>query len=97
MFLFLLTFFGLTPEYRPILFKQIHEIVFHGNGGYDWDTVYNMPLWLRRTTFNLIKEHYDEQKESIEKQQNMLKNNKDEMQGFWIPEIILRKQKSIVN
>ena len=76
MFLFLLTFFGLTPEYRPALFKQIHEIVFHGNGGYDWDTVYNMPLWLRRTTFNLIKEYYDEQKESIEKQQNMLKNNK---------------------
>jgi hypothetical protein len=74
MFLFLLTFFGLTPEYRPILFKQIHEIVFHGNGGYDWDTVYNMPLWLRRTTFNLIKEHYDKQNEDAEKQQNMLNN-----------------------
>jgi hypothetical protein len=74
MFLFLLTFFGLTPEHRPIIFKQIHEIVFHGNGGYDWNTVYNMPLWLRRTTFNLIKEYYDEQREADEKQRNMLKN-----------------------
>lgn len=76
MFLFLLTFFGLTPEYRPALFKQIHEIVFHGNGGYDWDTVYNMPLWLRRTTMNLLREHYEQQKEAMEKQQNLLKNNK---------------------
>ena len=75
MFLFLLTFFGLTPEYRPSLFKQIHEIVFHGQGGYDWDTVYNMPLWLRRTTFNLMKEHYDKQNEETEKQSNMMKNN----------------------
>jgi hypothetical protein len=33
-----------------------------------------MPLWLRRTTFNLIKEHYDKQNEEAEKQQNMLKN-----------------------
>jgi hypothetical protein len=34
-----------------------------------------MPLWLRRTTFNLLKEYYDEQKAANEKQQNMLKNN----------------------
>jgi len=33
-----------------------------------------MPLWLRRTTFNLIKEYYDKQNEEAEKQQNMLKN-----------------------
>ena len=48
--------------------------MFHGGGGYDWDTVYNMPLWLRRTTFNLLKEHFDEQKEAINKQNNLLKN-----------------------
>jgi hypothetical protein len=34
-----------------------------------------MPLWLRRTTFNLIKEHYDKQDEAIEKQRNTLKNS----------------------
>jgi hypothetical protein len=33
-----------------------------------------MPLWLRRTTFNLIKEYYENQNEEAEKQQNMLKN-----------------------
>jgi len=69
-----LTFFGLTPEYRLFLFKQIHEIVFHGGGGYDWDTIYNMPVWLRRFTFETLKEHFEKQNEEAEKQQNMLKN-----------------------
>jgi hypothetical protein len=35
-----------------------------------------MPLWLRRTTFNLLNEHFNKQNEETEKQQNMLKNNK---------------------
>ena len=60
-----LAFFGLTsdiiPHLRASLFHQIHEIVFHGQGGYDWDTVYNMPVWLRKFTSNKMKEHYDKQ------------------------------------
>jgi len=59
-----LTFFGLTPDYRTALFKQIHEIVFYGNGGYDWHTIYNMPIWLRNLTFNLINKHYQDQNSS---------------------------------
>jgi hypothetical protein len=67
-----LTFFGLTTDTilqsRTAIFKQIHQIVFHGNGGYDWHTVYNMPIWLRRFTFNEIKKHFEEENESIQKQ-----------------------------
>jgi hypothetical protein len=74
MYLFLLTFFGLTPEYRLYVFSQIHEIAFHGKGGYDWDTIYNMPIWLRRFTFEKIKEFYDKEREEAEKQQNLMKN-----------------------
>ena len=55
-----LTFFGLTPEYRLSVFNNIHDIVFHGNGGYDWHTVYNMPIWLRKFTFNKIREHFQQ-------------------------------------
>jgi len=33
-----------------------------------------MPLWLRRTTFNMIKEFYDKEAEETEKQQKTLKN-----------------------
>jgi hypothetical protein len=33
-----------------------------------------MPVWLRLFTFNKLKEHYDKQKDEMDKQQNMLKN-----------------------
>lgn len=56
-----------ASEFRLSLFKQIHEIVFHGQGGYDWDTVYNMPLWLRRFTFNEIRTYYEQQSEAVKK------------------------------
>lgn len=65
-----LTFFGqainTVSEYRIHLFTQIHDIVFHGNGGYTWETVYNMPIWLRTFTFNKIKEHYERQNKTNE-------------------------------
>lgn len=61
------------------MFRQIHEIVFNGQGGYDWNTIYNMPLWLRRFTFETLKEHYEKVREAESKQSNMLqnKNNKE--------------------
>jgi hypothetical protein len=67
-----LAFFGLTfdtaAETRAAIFKQLHQIVFHGKGGYDWHTVYNMPIWLRRFTFIEIQKYYQEEKESMENQ-----------------------------
>lgn len=56
-----MTFFGLTPEYRALLFAQIHDIVYHGNGGFDWHTVYEMPIWLRKLTFHKIKQAVEAQ------------------------------------
>ena len=59
-----LTFFGLTsetaPQIRLNVFKQLHEIVFHGKGGSDWITIYNMPIWLRKFTFKEISDFYEE-------------------------------------
>ena len=66
------TFFGLTPkeaaEIRVNIFKQIHEIVFHGNGGYDYHTVYNMPIWLRKFTFKELEKFYSEQEKAFKNQ-----------------------------
>jgi len=64
------TFFGLTldiaPQFRLNLFTQIHQIIFHGKGGYDWSTIYNMPIWLRKFTFKEIKDFYEEEKKQME-------------------------------
>ena len=62
-----LTFFGLTPEDRPHIFSIIHDIVYHGNGGYSWDTVYDMPIWLRTFTFNKIRDFVEKRAEEQEK------------------------------
>lgn len=67
-----LAFFGLTskiaPQFRKSVFKQIHEICFHGQGGYDWQTVYNMPIWLRKFTFNEINNYYKERNNAAKSQ-----------------------------
>ena len=79
-----LGFFGLTSEivkqFRFNLFTQIHEIVFHGQGGYDWETVYNMPIWLRKFTFHQMKTHYAEknsnEKGDLDSQTKAIKDGK---------------------
>lgn len=48
------------------LFSQIHQILFHGKGGYDYDTIYHMPIWLRKFTFNEIKKFHEEEKKAAE-------------------------------
>ena len=74
------TFFGLTPntaaEYRKILFKSIHSLVFHGKGGYDYATIYNMPIWLRKFTFSEIDKYYKEENKAIEDAQKGGKGTK---------------------
>ena len=57
------SFFGLTQEYRFNLFKQIHEIIFYGRG-YDYDTLYNMPIWLRRITFKFTQDSIDQEEKN---------------------------------
>jgi hypothetical protein len=65
-----LGFFGLTltsaKVQRNNVFSQIHEIVFHGKGGFSWGEVYNMPIWLRNFTFNKIKTFYDDEAKRTE-------------------------------
>jgi hypothetical protein len=72
-----LSFFGLnstdlnqTKELRLNIYRQIHQICFHGKGGYSWPIVYGMPIYLRRFIFGEIKEHYEKEKEEVEKQKN---------------------------
>lgn len=57
----LLAFFGLTSEHRRHIFDQIHQIVFHGNGGYSFVEIYELPIHLRKYIFHQIKEYYDKQ------------------------------------
>ena len=87
-----LTFFGLTsdsiPQTRAAIFRQIHQIVFHGKGGYDWETVYNMPIWLRRFTFSEIQKYYSEEKQAYENKGDGTKTIVDENGQIKAPEFL---------
>ena len=65
-----LSFFGLTLESssqaKISIYRQIHQICFHGKGGYGWHDVYNMPIWFRRFIFSEIKTYYSEEKKTQE-------------------------------
>ena len=61
-----LTFFGLTPNYRNEVFTQIHDLVYHGGGGFIHSEIYNMPIWMRRYHIQKINEYNKKQNEKIE-------------------------------
>jgi len=75
------TFFTLSLKDAAItrrnLFAQIHEIVFHGKGGYDWNTIYGMPVWLRNFTYQQISDFYKQEAENINKAQSNSSNSKN--------------------
>jgi hypothetical protein len=60
----MLAFFGLTPIYRMSLFSMITEICYFGKGGYNFDMVYDMPIWLRKFTYNQIISFQEKQAEA---------------------------------
>ena len=92
------TFFGLTSDLalqlRKNLFTQIHDIVFHGNGGYDWLTIYNMPIWLRKFTFSTLQSHFKEEKKQFEESQNLGKKTAIGSDGKIHPQSFTRPTKS---
>lgn len=52
--------------------KQMHEICFWGQGGYNLEIVYNMPIWWREFTYRQLKEYYS----SLEKKKENINNTK---------------------
>lgn len=40
--------------------------MFHGKGGYDYITIYNMPIWLRNFTFSRIQKFYEDEKSAYD-------------------------------
>jgi hypothetical protein len=52
---------------------MIHDIVYHGKGGFDWHTVYNMPIWLRKFTYKRIVDFVENKNEQQKSQASTIK------------------------
>ena len=57
------TFFGLGSEYKLSLHKSIFELVTYGKGGWTWDVVYNLPIFLRSYYLKLLYDSYKKERE----------------------------------
>jgi hypothetical protein len=71
------TFFGFKPEDRPILHENLFNLIWQGEGRWDWDTIYHMPIHIRRYWVKrvnaIIKDREDaraEQLKAMKSQQN---------------------------
>jgi hypothetical protein len=67
-------FFGLTPEYRKHLHTHIFELVYHGNGGFNFNDVYNMPVWARLFYISKIIEFKQQEKQTHDKEVAKIKS-----------------------
>jgi len=61
------TFFGLGPNYRPILHKQIFQLCYNSKGGFTFSDVYDLPVYLRIYYFKLLNEQLTLEAEEMEK------------------------------
>lgn len=41
------TFFGFKPQDKPYLHENIFNMLWHGEGRWTWDEIYEMPIFLR--------------------------------------------------
>ena len=61
MFQLIFHFFFLTAEDRPYIHNEILNLLYHGNGGWDYTSVYNMPIWLRQYYLKKIIDYNEDQ------------------------------------
>jgi hypothetical protein len=51
------TFFGFKPEHQIQFHEQLFDLIWAGDGKWDWDTVYNLPLHIRKLWINKINKY----------------------------------------
>jgi hypothetical protein len=67
-------FFGLTLNYRKHLHSHIFDLIYHGNGGFTFSDVYNMPIWARKFYIQKIVEFKTEEKKVHDKEMKKVKS-----------------------
>ena len=59
------------------MFDAIHDLVFHGNGGFIHSEVYNMPVWMRTFHIDRINQHNKKQEELAKEQRGQSELRED--------------------
>ena len=64
------TFFGFKPEDRVSLHESLFNLVWYGNGRWDWETLYTMPVYIRRFWIKKINKMNEEAEQRAEQQRS---------------------------
>lgn len=51
------------------VYKEVHELTYHGGGGFTYSEVYNMPIHLRRYSIKQITDYLEAKKKAQEEAQ----------------------------
>ena len=70
----MLAFFGLPQTYRKHLHSHIFDLIYHGNGGFTFSDVYNMPIWVRKFYIGKIVEFKEEERKVHEREMRKAKS-----------------------
>jgi len=54
--------------------KEIFDLCYFGKGGFDFFSVYNMPVYVRRSFLKMIMEKHKEEEQEIERQKKSARN-----------------------
>ena len=63
------TFFGLDIKDKPRLHDSLFNLLWAGEGRWDWNTLYHMPIWMRTFWINKLNKMYDDRKVAQQKAQ----------------------------
>ena len=59
------TFFGLTSEHKIQIHKSLFTMAYYSNGAFDFDQVYNMPVYLRNFYMKQLEETKQKEAEAV--------------------------------
>ena len=70
------TFFGFKPEDRVAHHETLFNLVWVGAGRWDWQTLYTMPIHIRRFWISKLNKMQDERQAAAEEQRSKTSSKK---------------------
>ena len=71
------TFFGLSSKDRPRLHEELYDLLWAGEGRWDWDFLYSLPIHLRKFYIRKINKRTDDMEAAKAQQASVKDNTKD--------------------
>ncbi len=70
------TFFGLTSEHKVDIHKTLFTMAYYSNGAFNFDQVYNMPVYLRNFHLRQLEDVKKKEAEQVKQAQARSKPSK---------------------